>query len=155
MTYKDRTREPGTIEYISTKDEDRPEWGVISITVRFKGLDQAFQACVGDKHVRACAQAIASTFRVHHWADLIGLDCYALRSFSSPGAVIYGLESPQGRRITQADLCRLVGVAPVDPLTKLRKSLTDDIAHWERHIAEDKESLINAHVGYVDWDSAE
>lgn len=150
----DRTRQPARIERVRFGEEPDHGLHVAELTLggRDGGWGQALQMCLKPEHVEAARREICEVFGVNGEAELVGQECFALRAFSSYGAVVSGLEAPSGRRFTRTGFARRHGYEPWNELELERRALKLEIESSERQIRGARARLKTVGDGYVDWD---
>lgn len=155
MTFEEENkRERCTIDKVLILyDEDHRAWEC-HIGCDAGGSYQAFAALFDNEEtVRAFGRAIAETFGVQDVHDILGKQCWALRSFGYNNDAIEGLEAENGKRFTRTGWLRAQGGEHPSPLERERARLLTDVAWAERRAAQARRDLETLESRYTDWGS--
>lgn len=156
---EDAHRQKGKISYVKVenyrgeKDDPNTAW----VGVDFNGSGQGFGGLyLDEKAIIGFQKSLTEVFGVEKFEDLVGKECYALRSFSNWNATITGLESFEtGRRMTVNDFRRAMGYkVELNELQESIKRTNESIAFHERRAAEERLEIVKLKRGqdYVEWD---
>jgi len=150
----ERTRAAARIDRVRFGVE--PDHGLhvaeLTLVGREGGWGQGFQMCLKPEHVEMVRRELCALFGVATGDELVGQDCFALRSFPGYGAVIVGVEAPNGRRFTRAGFARRHGYKMSNELEHERRSLKLEVESAERHWRDARARLEAVGRGYVEWD---
>jgi len=149
---KKQHREHGTIDYIKDDDCDG-RFDTMFIGIRLtEGCFQAFGGYVLNEFREQWTREICALFRVNKLDDMVGKQCWVLRSFSGRNESIEGLETMDGRRFTATDFFRRYLGKPVPSvLEKRRESIQSTIASLTRRINDETRTLAQLEADYVEW----
>lgn len=149
------TREQTTI--IQARYGVEPDHGilVLEICCDFGGAGQAFQACVAEKLGPAMVREVCDLFGITKVEQLVGRQCFALRSFPYWSEQIEGFEA-DGRRWTKTGCVRRH--APEHARNPLETREEEKRAHIVA-LAEDVQRLTNdlrkLRSDFVDWETSD
>ncbi len=140
------TRELGKIQRVLFGDDGEGHI-LAQVSLGFDGSGQALQWCIPADMVDGIRQSFLGLFGVVTEAEIVGLECYALRAFPTWSATIVGLETMSGKRLVRGSLFPECG----NELAYMYKSLMGDLRHAERRVAECRDRLDSIEEGYVEW----
>lgn len=149
------TREKALIDSVVSGKEDH---GILTCSIGCKMLAGSYQSfgnlaldenLLLDFHLSLC-----QTFNIYDIKNLVGKECYVLRSFDSYNEYIEGLEAiPSGKRFTlTAWRKKHFPSKTVSKLEERTNSLKSSIESYKRRIREIQAQLKNLKNIYVDWE---
>jgi hypothetical protein len=148
---KEAHRQHGTIESVRYGDDDG-RCDTCWIFVNFGGSVQGFGGYVLNEHLGAWNAELCKLFDVAAVDELVGKNCWALRSFSGWNEPIEGLETVDGRRFIATAFWRPRLGRPVQSvLAKRRESIESSIASLTRRINDETRTLARLEADYVEW----
>lgn len=148
----DQSREPAVVAS-EHYDEERCVTHYLMMKGPTGGWGQGFgQLVLDEKSLAAWKAELCALFRVDKIEDVVGRQCFVLRSWPSWGERIEGLEV-DGRRFTITGFCRKHWPDKTKSRLECREiELRDDIDRHAMRIRECVQRLVNVRDGYVDWD---
>lgn len=148
------TRDRAVVEYVRDDDErGLTTW--IGMACQSGGHQGFGQIIHSPETLADWKSSIAALFGVATYEEIVGRQCFILRSWPEWDSDIEGIEV-DGKRFTITDFGRKHWPARArTQLEKRRERLLHDIQHHARRIAEDTARLEHLGDEYVEWSAPE
>lgn len=152
----DKHRQLGTIvraEEADWRSEGAPP-NTVWVNLDFGGSGQSFGglALKSAESRQSFIGELCAVFGVSTLDQLVGKQCYALRSFSDWGAKIEGLESVDtGNRFTVTGYRLSRGYDAPNPLDEALKGVLSDVLRAQKVLKEAEARVAGLKADYVEW----
>lgn len=152
----ERHRVPGTIDIARpgyVRDDPSEGYNTYDVFLTLKGYSQSFGGLyLPDGDVEKFEADLLKAAGVKHRDQLKGLKIHALYAFGKHNEFIEGLEFENGNRFTITGFRRKHFGFKGSVLGNKTESITNQIAHAERRLAELRADLNDISSKFVDWE---